>query len=117
MVIASSATNAASNEIVTDHGPDVAELPPPVTGPPVEGARPTIMTDKVKRTLYDPEGEVEGAVMQDGAILRLEPQTTNRAESLLTQGQSVTVEGWTLKTPFGLVLAAEHVNPAVAGRK
>jgi len=57
------------------------------------------------------EGGVEGSVLADGPLLRLEPQTT-RAESLLAP-----VQGWKVNTPFGSVPAVEQVNPAGAARK
>jgi hypothetical protein len=117
VIIASSVTDVVSHKTVADQGPDVAETPPPLTGPPIAGAQPTAITDKVDKTLYDPEGGVEGAVLADGALLRLEPQTTNRAETLLTPGQSVTVQGWKVNTPFGSVLAAERVTSAASLRK
>jgi hypothetical protein len=116
VIIASSVTDVASNRTVTiaDQGSEIPEAPLPLTGPPVEGAQPTTISGKVKRSIYRPQGGIEGAVLQDDQILRLEPQTSNRAELLLSPGRNVTVRGWRAPTPFGYVIAAEQVTEAVA---
>jgi hypothetical protein len=119
VVIAFSVTDVASNKTVAiaEEGPEVAEAPLPLTGPPVEGAQPTTISGKVKRAIYRPQGGVEGAVLQDDQILRLTPQTSNRAELLLSPGRNVTVQGWRAPTPFGFVIAAEQVTEAQRAEK
>lgn len=86
----------------TAHAPET----PPQT-------RATTLKEKVTATLYGPVGDVIGAILQNGEMLRLAPQTTNRAEILLTPGQRIEAQGRTLSTPYGSVIITQNVSPVL----
>ncbi|HYA79392.1 MAG TPA: hypothetical protein VED87_00495, partial [Methylocystis sp.] len=59
--------------------------------------------------------DVTGAILQNGELLRLAPQTTNRAEILLSPGASIEAQGRKLSTPYGPVIVAQMISPPTQG--
>ncbi|HYA80032.1 MAG TPA: hypothetical protein VED87_03775 [Methylocystis sp.] len=82
---------------------------------PPRPARAATLKEKVRSTLYGPVGDVTGAILQNGELLRLAPQTTNRAEILLSPGVSIEAQGRKLSTPYGSVVVAQKVTPPTVG--
>lgn len=67
---------------------------------------------KVQRPLYGPAGDINGALLEDGSIVRLPPPSAYQIASLLSAGQMLAVQGWGLTTAYGRVIDAQSVGPS-----
>ncbi|MFC7478141.1 hypothetical protein ACFQS7_27595 [Dankookia sp. GCM10030260] len=81
-------------------------------GGPRGAQRPMQVAGKVQATLRGPRGEVNGAVLEDGTILRLPPREAERFADLLQPGQTVAARGDGLSGPLGTVVAAHGFGPS-----
>ncbi len=72
----------------SDHGPGAPRPPPagPAAGSPE-------VSGKVLAMLHGPRGEANGAVLEDGTVLRLPPPEAARLNAMLTPGQTVVARG------------------------
>ena len=60
--------------------------------------------------LHGPQGDLNGALLDDGTIVRLPPPETDRFASLLQPGQTIVAEGTKLVTAMGKVLDAQQIG-------
>jgi hypothetical protein len=60
--------------------------------------------------LHGPQGDVDGALLDDGMILRLPPPEAYRFANLLLPGQTVVAEGSELATPMGRVMDVGQIG-------
>ena len=104
MVQAASVKNDATGNTVIDSG---AGGPP---GPP-DAQQPLSATGRIKAPLHGPRGDLNGALLEDGTIIRLPPPEVPRLASLLTAGASVTVRGEGVEGPLGRVIEARSIGP------
>jgi hypothetical protein len=117
LVVATAVTDPATNQTVVDRGPPPPGFgpPPPLPpGVPAPGAQQASLNGRVQTALYGPAGDLNGAVLDDGTIVRLPPPAAYQSSSLLAPGQAITVQGWRLNTPYGQVVDAQSVGPASA---
>jgi hypothetical protein len=114
LIVAVAVTDTATNQSIVDRGPPAPGVapPPPPPGIPTPGAQQTTLTGKVQTPLYGPAGDLNGAALEDGVIVRLPPPEAYQYTSLLTPGKMVTVQGWALTTAYGRVVDAQEINPA-----
>jgi hypothetical protein len=117
LVQAVSVTDQATGRTVVDNGPPGpgrGPAPPPrLEMTPSEG-RPlpglTEVQGSVRMPLHGPQGDVNGALLNDGTILRLPPPEAYRFAGLLEPGRSVVAEGTELATALGKVLDARRIG-------
>jgi hypothetical protein len=83
MIDAASATNDATGASVVDNGPPA---------PPAGGDEATV-TGTIFAQLHGRRGELNGAVLDDGTVLRLPPPEAARLSDSLQVGRSVTARG------------------------
>jgi hypothetical protein len=95
LVNAISITNDATRVTVTDNGPP--------DGPGRAGAEQTI-SGRIATTLHGRGGEVNGALLDNGTMLRLPPPEAERAQQWLQGGQWISARGNVLSTPIGTVM-------------
>jgi hypothetical protein len=114
LIVATTVTNTSTNQMVVDQGPPPpGTRPPPLPpGVPTPGAQQTSFNGRVQISLYGPRGDLNGAVLYDGTIVRMPPREAYQFASLLAPGQMVTVQGWALNTSYGRVIDAQAVGPA-----
>jgi len=62
--------------------------------------------------LHGPQGDVNGALLDDGVIFRLPPPEANRFATLLHPGQTIVAEGSELVTPLGTVMDVRQIGPS-----
>jgi hypothetical protein len=98
MIAAVTVTNDASGQTVVDTGP------PGGAGRPGGPGVPMSVEVRIQAALHGPRGEVNGAALDDGTILRLPPPEAERLASLLVPGQIVAARGDGLSTPMGRVV-------------
>lgn len=118
LVRAVSITGDATGRIVIDNGPPGPGRGPPVPPPPIAtvtgagGPLPglTEVQSRVRMALHGPQGDVNGALLDDGTIVRLPPPETYRSASLLQPGQTIVAEGTELVTAMGKVLDAQQIG-------
>jgi hypothetical protein len=104
MVQAMSVKNDATGSTVTDngaggrHGERDAQQALSVTG-------------RIKAQLHGPRGDLNGALLEDGTIVRLPPPEAQRQASTLAAGAPLTVQGDGFEGPLGRVIEARSVGP------
>ena len=105
-MIAAIAIDTAKGRIL-DEGPDVRE-----DDDAFERARHSPMSAQgiVKQAIHGPKGEMRGAVLEDGRIIRLPPHEAKRFSDLLTKGARISVKGDGATTSFGTVIEAREIG-------
>ena len=67
---------------------------------------------RVQAVLHGKRGEVNGAILEDGTILRLPPPEAEHFAALLVPGQSINAQGNGLVTPLGRVIDVQAIGQA-----
>lgn len=120
MVQAMSITNDATNAAVTDNGPGGGRGGPGHGRGGPHGARgpadqqQLTAQGRVKAALHGRQGEVNGAILEDGTIVRLPPPEAQRLAAQLTPGSALYVQGQGYAGPLGRVIAARAIGPSEA---
>lgn len=104
VVQASSITDEANGRTVTDNGPP--------DGPREAAAPPQDVAGTVRMALHGPRGEINGALLDDGTILRLPPPETARFATLLAPGSAIAAKGRIVDTSIGRVMAVQAFGPS-----
>jgi len=112
LFIATSVTDNASNQTVVDRGPPAPGLmpPPPPPGVPAPGAQNTMVQGRVQRLLRGPAGDVDGALLDDGTVLRMPPHVAYQFATLLAPDQILAAQGWGMNTAYGRVIDVQSVG-------
>jgi hypothetical protein len=63
-------------------------------------------------TLHGPRGDVNGALLEDGTVLRLPPPEADRFADLLQPGVALVAEGDGLANTLGKVLEVRQLGPS-----
>jgi hypothetical protein len=100
LIDAGTITNDATGAMVVDNGPP---------GPDRWGSATTI-AGKVSATLHGPRGEINGAILENGTILRLGPREAASLSALLTPGQTLAARGVSTTTVLGIVMEVEAIG-------
>jgi hypothetical protein len=101
LIDAASVTNFATGVSVVDDGPP--------DGPGRFATEQTII-GKIASQLHGNRGEINGAVLDNGTIIRLPPPEAARLEAMIQPGQSLAVRGAMLKTALGTVIDAAAIG-------
>jgi hypothetical protein len=62
---------------------------------------------RLEMWLHGPAGDVNGALLADGTILRFPPPLADQLEGYLVPGQRIRVGGWGTATAHGTVVAVQ----------
>jgi hypothetical protein len=103
LIDAASVTNFVTGATVVDNGP------PP--GPDRGAAQQTI-SGRIAADLYGKRGEVNGAVLDNGAILRMPPPEAERIGDIIASGRMVTARGAGLISALGTVFDVSAIGPS-----
>jgi hypothetical protein len=103
LIAAVAITNTTSNVTVVDNRID---------GPGKAAGEAQAMKAEghVQAALHGPRGELNGAILEDGTVLRFAPPEAQRFASLLAPGQSLQAEGRGLATPLGKVIEVTAIG-------
>ena len=93
-------------------GPRPDRRPPPDAGPRGLELGLAEIRGRVRTTLHGPEGDVNGALLDDGTILRLPPREAARFTELLQPGKTLAARGRENKTAVGKVVDTREIGPA-----
>jgi hypothetical protein len=110
LVQAVSISDEATGRTVIDDGP-----PHPRGGPTLSAAAPGLASEvqgRVRMALHGPRGEVNGALLADGTVLRLPPPAAERFTTLLQPGQTLVAEGSEYANALGKVFEASQLGPS-----
>jgi hypothetical protein len=116
LVAASSVTNDATGVAVVDSGPGGSGKK---AGWPKAGPRPVIegiateVQGKVKAVLHGRKGELNGALLEDGTVVRLPPHEAARLASLLVAGQTVAVRGTLSTNAYGKLIEVRALGASL----
>ena len=108
LIEATSVTNDATGQTVIDTGPPSG----PARGWWDRGPGQATLQGRVRMTLHGPKGNVNGALLDDGAIVRLPPPEAARFASLLSPGQTISVQGDVNASVLGRVVEATAIGQA-----
>ena len=112
VIRAASITDVATGGVVVDVGP-----PPPGFGPsrpPVAAMQRMSADGRLDIWLHGPAGDVNGALLADGTILRFPPPLADQLEGYLAPGQPVRADGWGTATPYGTVVTVQAFRTTAA---
>ena len=65
----------------------------------------------VRLSLFGPKGELRGALLEEGIVVRLGPKEAASVAGLLRAGSRIAVRGPGLQTKHGRVVAADEIGP------
>ena len=68
------------------------------------------LTPQVRLSLYAPKGELRGAILEDGSIVRIAPKEADRFAELLQPRASLAVRGEGIETPYGRVVESREIG-------
>ena len=107
MVQAMSIKNDATGNAVTDTG---------AGGPPGPGGAQQALSDtgRIKAQLHGPRGDMNGALLESGTIIRMPPPEAQRLAAMLTVGAPLSVQGNGIEGPLGEVIEARAIGPDAA---
>jgi hypothetical protein len=110
--VVATALTGQHGQSVIDQGPPPPGMrpPPPPPGQPAPGAQQATVRGRVQQVLHGPAGDVNGALLDDGTILKFPPPTAWQASSVLQQGQPITAQGWALSSGYGRVVDVQSVS-------
>lgn len=103
LVAAAVIRNEATGVTITDRKP----------GPQADMAKTTI-TGTIAQLLHGKQGEVNGALLSDGTIMRLPPHEVRRLGDMLAAGKPLTIIGTINATPLGKVVDASSIGATPA---
>jgi hypothetical protein len=69
---------------------------------------------RVKLQLHDPDGHLNGVLLEDGTVVRMPPSDAADDAAGLAVGQPLYVRGDGIKNALGKVIAAREIGPAQA---
>lgn len=101
LIDAAQIRNEATGATIVDSGPG-----------PRPDAMPTTIAGRVQQTLYGKRGEVNGALLDNGTIVKLPPDAAASRSDLLAPGRVLTVAGIVVSTPLGTVIDATSIGPS-----
>jgi hypothetical protein len=117
LIQAVSITDDVSGRTVVDNGPPApgpGPAPPPPAAPDAGPSAPipglSEIQGRVRMVLHGPRGDVNGALLEDGTVLRVPPPEADRFASLLQPGRSLVAEGDELTSAIGKVVAVRQLG-------
>ena len=116
LVRAMSITDEVTHRTVTEVGAS-PETPPPPPGPrrrddaPRSGAMSETL-GRVRLVLHGIQGEVNGALLESGTILRFSPDQSPQLLSFLQPHQPIIAEGFVSTTVMGSLVEVQQLGPS-----
>lgn len=120
---ATTITNTATSQAVTDTPPAPGNPPPPPRLS-AEARQPMNASGTIKALTHAPRGEIDGAVLSDGTVIHFGPDNGAQFANLLVLGQPLAATGLGSANQYGKSLeatavgaSASELQPVVAGRR
>ena len=108
-VVAAIALVAADCHQIVDEGPDA---PHAKSEPSPEGAvsHDKKMSGTVRLSLFGPKGELRGAILEDGTVIRIGKKEVEAFAHLLKPGVTIAARGTAIICPLGTMLDAHDLG-------
>jgi hypothetical protein len=84
--------------------------------PPAPSVRITVES-RVKLQLHNPDGHLDGVLLEDGTVVRMPPFEAEQLVAGLAIGSPLYVSGDGMSSPLGKVIAAREIGPNKANFK
>jgi len=108
-MVAAVAVIASDGGLILDNGPD-GKKPQPRH----EKAQKIEVEGVVRMSLFGPKGELRGALLEDGNLVRLGAKEAIRVANLLRPRAALAARGESFEFAHGRVLAATEIGPDLA---
>lgn len=95
---------ASNGTQIVDHGPDHNRKHPKLEKKKISTG------GTVRLSLFGPKGELRGALLNDGTVIRIGPKEARQLAKLLAPGAMVAVSGDGLETEHGRVVHAKEIG-------
>jgi hypothetical protein len=79
--------------------------------PPESDGTPARAEGRIKAALYDPRGEVDGVLLEDGTVVHLPPPEVRKLSETLAVGRSIVVRGDGYSGALGRAIGARQIGP------
>jgi hypothetical protein len=118
LIQAVSITDEANRRTVIDSGPEGpgrgpgGRRPAPDEGPGPRASLQSELHGRVRLSLHGPRGEVNGALLDDGTVLRVPPVEADWLVDLLRPGRSLFAQGALVSTAIGKVFEVQQIGPS-----
>jgi hypothetical protein len=111
VIHAATITNANSQQAVADTPPSPRN-PPPAPNP--YARQPMSVSGIIKALTYAPRGEIDGAVLDNGAIVHFPPPVGMQYAGLLRVGVPLAASGYGTTNAYGRSLEATAIGPSAS---
>jgi hypothetical protein len=111
-MIAAVAVIATDGRLILDNGPDGKGERKPQ--PRQEDVNEVEFEGVVRMSLFGPKGELRGALLEDGNLVRLGPKEAILVTDLLRPGAAIAARGEGLESTHGTVVSAADIGPDLA---
>jgi hypothetical protein len=112
LIEATSVKNDATGQTVIDQGPPPKG--PKGPGRPDRAAGQATLEGRIRMPLHGPKGDINGALLEDGTIVRLLSPEAARLGALLSPGQTVAVQGRVSSTVLGRTVEVSAIGQSSA---
>jgi hypothetical protein len=113
-VIAAVSLGKSHGTEIVDNGPDAEKH----RGKPAKAPRKAgRVSGDVRLALHGPQGELCGALLTDGTVVRFDPRAAARKAGQLTMGARFSGQGMATETPFGRVVEIGPARRPAAAKK
>lgn len=102
-------TDLRTNRSVAEHEPQAPPLPPHLRNVSLMALS---AQGRIQYLTRGPRGELDGVILDNGAILRFPPDVGYRMASLLRVGQSITAQGYGTENEYGRALEVTAIGGA-----
>ena len=107
-LLAAVAVTAKDGQRIVDNGPDHDREHAEVEHRKMDAE------GTVRLTLFGPKGELRGALLTDGTVVRIGPKEAEEVADLLAPRATLAVRGDGVETPFGRVIHAREAGKTLA---
>jgi hypothetical protein len=111
-MVAAVAVIASDGRLILDNGPDGKDERKPQ--PRHEKAQRIEVEGVVRMSLFGPKGELRGALLEDGSLVRLGAKEAIHVANLLRPRAALAARGESFEFAHGRVLAATEIGPDLA---
>jgi len=108
-MVAAVAVIASDGRLILDKGPDDKNERKPQ--PRHEKVKKVEVEGVVRMSLFGPKGELRGALLEDGNLVRLDPKEAARVANLLRPGAALAARGEGFEFAHRNVVAAGEIGP------
>jgi hypothetical protein len=107
-MISAVAIFASDGRLILDNGPDGETAPRPKRHH--EKTKRSEIAGVVRMSLFGPKGELRGALLESGDVIRVGPKEAARIAALLRPGSPLAARGEGLESAYGRVVSAAEIG-------